>query len=251
MGFFAAVQFLTVIPLPASWTGDTRVDMRSTLWFPVVGLLIGVILALAVWLLSFVFTHQIVITLILIISAGITGMLHLDGFIDTCDGVFGNRPVEKRWMIMRDSRAGSYGIVGVVLLIVLKFALMSEINTQQLIPSMVIMSMTGRWAMVYGLFAHRYARAEGIGKSYKEGTNLTSFIVATAITAAVYGAFIPLTGYYIFIAGAAAALVAIILGLFFSRRLSGLTGDTYGALNEIAEITVLIAIVLIAKDGIL
>lgn len=251
MSFIAAIQFLTVIPVPERLHISKEAVGRSALWFPVVGLVIGVILALAVWLLSYIFTQWVTTVIMLIISAVLTGMLHLDGFTDTCDGIFGHRSVEERLRIMRDSRAGTYGIVGVVLLLLLKFTLLNTIITPYLLLLIVIMTVTGRWSIVYGIFIYSYARSEGAGKAFKEGTGWITFMGATCFTLIIYGAFIPVAGYNIFIVAAAAFLVTALFALLFSRRLSGLTGDTYGALSEISEVTVLISAVILITTGFL
>ena len=107
------------------------------------------------------------------------------------------------------------------------------------------MVVTGRWALVYGIYAYSYARPDGKGKVFKESTGWTAFMTATIITAAVYAAFIPLIGFSAFIAGAAAFIVVMASAFCFSRRFSGLTGDTYGALNEIGELMVLVVVTIL------
>ncbi len=251
MGFLAAVQFLTVIPVPGWVHLNEKAVKHSAKWFPATGLVVGAVLSVALWLFGMILPQIVAIVLMLIVSAAITGMLHLDGFIDTFDGVLGHRERQKRLAIMRDSRAGSYGIVSAILLIAAKIVMLGAIDVDALLPMVVVMTVTGRWAMVYGIFAHNYARKEGAGKIFKEGMGWQAFAGATFITLAVYGACIPVAGYSAFAAGAAAAVVTAVVALLFSRRLCGLTGDVYGALNEIAEVTVLAAAVLMTNIGLI
>jgi len=109
LSFLAAFQFLTSIPLP------------GRRYFPVVGLIIGLILAGLNWLLSLILPSAVVNALLIVVLVIITGALHLDGFVDTCDGIAGHKAVEDRWRVMHDSRAGAFGIVGVVLLLLVKY----------------------------------------------------------------------------------------------------------------------------------
>ena len=121
MKFLAALQFLTTIPLP--WRREVRPEDlgRSIGYFPLVGLIIGLILAGLNWLFSFILPPAVVNGLLIVSLAIISGALHLDGLVDTCDAIAGHKTTEDRWQIMHDSRAGGFGIVGVVLLLLVKY----------------------------------------------------------------------------------------------------------------------------------
>jgi len=183
----------------------------------------------------------------------ISGALHLDGFVDTCDGMAGHKTVEDRWKVMHDSRAGAFGIVGVVLLLLIKYVSLNSVPDNLLMATLVIMAVVSRWAMVYAIFAYPYARPSGLGKIFKQGANWSKLAVATIITLAVaigMARWASIT--YFYLVGPAIMLViwlvVIAMATYFKRKFSGLTGDTYGAINEVTEVCVLILISLLAYN---
>lgn len=150
---------------------------------------------------------------------------------------------------MRDSRAGSFGIVGVVLLLLVKYVSLNSIPAPLMMTTLIFMPIVSRWAMVYAIFTYPYARPSGMGKVFKQGTRWTGFTAATLITFVVAVALIPLfqlTGLVmIFIIWVITAAVSA----YLKRKFSGLTGDTYGAINEVAEVSVLIMVILLVRLG--
>ena len=250
MKFLTALQFLTTIPLP--WRREARPEElgRSTWAFPLVGLIIGLILVGLNWLLSLVLPSVIVNALLIVSLVVITGALHLDGFADTCDGIAGHKTAEDRWQVMHDSRAGSFGIVGVVLLLLVKYVSLSSISEPLLMmTTLVFMPMVSRWAMVYAIFVHPYARPSGLGKAVKQGTNWPRFTIATLVTflvALVLNLLFQMPGLIIMLV---VWIITVAMAAYFKSKFSGLTGDTYGAINEVAEVSVLILVVLLARLG--
>ena len=111
-------------------TGSEDVG-RSTAFFPLVGLLIGLVLAGLNWVFGLFLPPPITIGLLIVALAVVTGALHLDGFVDTCDGLAGHKTVEERWRVMHDSRAGAFGIIGVFLGIFLSvsISMMTDVQT--------------------------------------------------------------------------------------------------------------------------
>jgi len=254
VGLLVATKFLTIIPLLPR-REDSREEMgRSLVYYPVVGLFIGLILAGLNWLLNLFLPEQVVNGLLLVSLVIISGALHLDGFIDTCDGIAGHKPVEERWQVMRDSRVGAFGIVGVVLLLLVKYISLSSISNPLLMTILIMMPVISRWSIVYALFAYPYARPEGLGKSIKESANLRRFTIATVLTLALCIAAAWLTGIENFyLTGPVIILGTLLLikvsAAYFSKIFAGLTGDNYGAINEIAEVGVLIIMTLLAQNG--
>jgi cobalamin 5'-phosphate synthase/cobalamin synthase len=147
MGFWIAFQFLTVIPLP--FKKDYRAgEIGSSLpFFPIVGLLIGLLVFLVNRWLGEVFSVPVAAALTLALWVWISGALHLDGLIDTCDGLAGSTP-EKRLEIMADSHAGAYGITGAVILLLVKFAAVLSISGNWGWEAFVLAPVLGSWAMV-------------------------------------------------------------------------------------------------------
>jgi len=243
--FLAALQFLTAIPVP--WRSEAREgDLgRSAGYFPLIGLIIGLILSGLAWLFDLLLP-ALADALLLVAMVILTGAMHLDGLADTCDGIAGHKTPEERWRVMRDSRAGAFGIVGVVLLLLVKYVSLNNIPQVSLMSTLILMSVVSRWAMTYAIFAYPYARESGMGKALKQGTNWLRFTVATLITVAVAAGLARLTGLAVILV---IWLVTTLMATYFKNKFAGLTGDNYGALNEIAEVSVLIFMVLLTNFG--
>ncbi|MHC4593839.1 MAG: adenosylcobinamide-GDP ribazoletransferase, partial [Planctomycetota bacterium] len=137
--FLIALQFLTILPINIRSEVNEKDFGNSLLYFPVVGILIGLVLCTAAFLFS-VLPNLVVGVIILIISIVITGAIHLDGFADTCDGFYGSKPKDKILEIMRDSRVGTMGVVGVVCLLLLKFTLIVSIPREMLWKVLIMMA---------------------------------------------------------------------------------------------------------------
>jgi adenosylcobinamide-GDP ribazoletransferase len=240
LGLVAAIQFLTIFPVRLKVSANAL--RRSIAYFPLVGMLIGGILYGLDRLFTLAFPIILVNILLIIALASMTRALHLDGFIDTCDGLAGGHSPEERLAIMRDSRVGGFGVVGGSLLILLQYVALTIVPTEHRMAALLLMPTIARWTMVYAIFAYPYAREQGMGKIFQEGTNWPWLAIATAITLAASLALMGLDGLAVM---AAALLVALLIANFLSKRLGGLTGDTYGAINELAEVSVLILIPLI------
>ena len=128
MGFLAALRFLTIIPLP--WRREVSQEAlgRSAVYFPLVGLMIGLFLVGWHWLLGILLPRAVVDVLVMVTLVILTGALHLDGFIDTFDGIAGHKSVEERWQVMHDSRTGGIGVVAVVCLLLVKYFSLSSLG---------------------------------------------------------------------------------------------------------------------------
>jgi adenosylcobinamide-GDP ribazoletransferase len=240
LSFVAALRFLTSIPLPGKHEASPEQLGRATSYFPVVGIIIGLVLAGLNWLLGLILPGAAVSALLVATLVIITGALHLDGFADTCDGIAGHKPVEERWQVMRDSRTGAFGIVGIATLLLVKYAALNGIPPVFMAATLIFMPAVSRWAMVYALFAFKYAHREGLGTAFKQATRWPQFTGATIITLALAGALHPLfkaTGFLI-ISGTFVITTGI--AFYLKHKFSGLTGDTYGAINETTEVTTLL-----------
>ncbi len=250
MSFLAAIQLLTSIPLSLKREMTPAQLGRATAWFPLVGLIIGGILAGLNWLMGFILPASVANALLIVALVILTGAMHLDGFADTCDGIAGHKPVEERWRVMHDSRTGAFGVVGVVLLLLVKYVALNNIPTEYLTVTLVFMPVVSRWAMVYAIFTFPYARPEGLGKAYKAATRWPQFTIATVITlvlvAVVLFRWLSVIGMLVFFG---IWIFTTLLALYFKHKFAGLTGDTYGAINEVAEVITLILIVLLYTIG--
>jgi adenosylcobinamide-GDP ribazoletransferase len=244
LSFLAALQFLTSIPVRLKRELTPAQLGRATTYFPLIGLIIGVILAVLNWLLYYILPPGVINALLIVVLVILTGAMHLDGFADTCDGIAGHRTVEERWRVMRDSRTGAFGVVGVVLLLLVKYVSLNNIPSHLTTAALIFMPVVSRWAMVYVIFIYPYARPEGLGTAYKKHTRWPQFTIATAMTLALAAALIPLFWYLGFIIIFGVWMVATLLALYLKHKFAGLTGDTYGAINEVAETTALWLVVL-------
>jgi adenosylcobinamide-GDP ribazoletransferase len=244
MTFVAALRFLTIIKL--GWLRDSTTDelKRSAGWFPMVGLLIGLILAGLNWLVGFILPQAVVNVLLIVASVLITGALHLDGFLDTCDGLGSHGTPEERWRIMDDSRAGGFGAIGVAVLLLTKYVSLNSIPASLLTAALILMPVLSRWAMVYAIFAYPYAKPVGLGKTIKESTSALALVLATVFTLAIAVAtWWAWVGHFYFLGLALQAttwLLILMVAAYLKGKFGGLTGDCYGAINEVTEVWVLI-----------
>jgi adenosylcobinamide-GDP ribazoletransferase len=222
---------------------------RATVFFPLVGLIIGGVLAGLNWLFNLFLPAGVVNVLLVAALVIITGAIHLDGLADTCDGMAGHKPVEERWKIMRDSRAGAFGVVGVALVLLVKYVLLNNIPADKMTAVLLFMPVASRWAMVYAIYAFRYARPEGIGAAYKSATHWPQFVIATIFTLAMAAAFYPLFHVTGFLVIPGVWLIATGAAFYLKHKFAGLTGDSYGAINEISEVVALLAAIIICTNA--
>lgn len=240
-GFFSALQFLTVLPAPLARPEDR--PSFSLAYFPLVGLLLGAILAGLDWGLGLILPLSLVNGALIIALILLTGGLHLDGFMDTCDALPGAHSASRRLEILKDVRVGSYGVLGVLALLLAKYLALSALPASLRLPSLLLMPVLGRWAMAQAITTFPYARASGLGKSMKEGATRWSLALATLLALGISALALQGVGAA---ALAGAGLLSLLLGWHFTRRLSGLTGDTYGAINEVVEVASLVMVPLAA-----
>ncbi|CEP68678.1 Cobalamin (vitamin B12) biosynthesis CobS,cobalamin-5-phosphate synthase [Moorella glycerini] len=242
--FLTALQFLTRIRLSYG-DNSPAAFQQSVAFFPLVGLLLGIILAGAWQVLSYLVPATARAGLVLALAVFLSGGLHLDGFIDSMDGLFSGRERERILAIMKDSHVGAHGVTAVVTLLVVKYSLLTALPPGHLWlaglplpPLLVLMPVLSRWAMVPALTCFPYARKEGVGTLFQAGRGRRSLSIATLITALLSWLIMGLPGLvYLLLV----ALVSLGWCGWVRRLLGGLTGDTYGALAEITEVFILAA----------
>jgi adenosylcobinamide-GDP ribazoletransferase len=238
VAFLAALQFLTIAPPVVRRPFSPQELGRSTGFYPLVGLMIGGLLVLASSSFGYIFPDALAAALTLALWVLLSGALHLDGFLDACDGLFGGQTAELRLLIMRDERVGAFGLAGGVLLLLLKFTALSSLESP--LTALVLAPALGRWSITLALAAAPYARAEGLGLQIKNHTTWWQALLAT-LTALI--AAWMLSQWHGLILFGISALGLWLITRFVLRRLPGLTGDIYGALNELVELLVLLAVV--------
>jgi len=242
MNFLAALRFLTSIPV-----GKRIIEGKSlagsAVYFPLVGLLIGFILAGVDYGLGRVLPNLLTSAITVAVLVLLTGALHFEGFVDSCDGLFGGHTRDRRLEIMRTKNVGAYAVAGGALLLILKFAAISSLSHESTrFWVLVIFPMLSRWGMMLALSVFPYAREQGLGTAFR-GVGFALIIIAAAVTLILAGVFAGLAGALLF---ALATIVAILIGLWVTKLLGGITGDIYGAINELSEVIILIAVIGIA-----
>jgi adenosylcobinamide-GDP ribazoletransferase len=251
MRLLAAFSFLTVLPFPGRAEVRPHDIGAGLAWFPLVGLFIGAVLYSLNLGLSLVLPVALVNALLLVVMLILTGGLHIDGFMDTCDGIFCGKTPQERWQVMSDSRVGAFGVVGAVLLLLTFYAGLGSLGAAEKGLALLLIPMVGRWAMVFSLFAFPAAKRDGLGRFFQTQATGRRLAIATVITLAAAGGLLAFRGPVVLLSGSGLILavwgVTWALGKLFVRRFAGLTGDSYGAVNEISQIIVLLFFVLLPR----
>ena len=234
--FLIGLQFLTRIHIVRQTVWTAEDFGRSTRFFPLVGLVLGICYALAAWLLLYTLgMRSLTAALLLILPLLLTGGLHADGFMDTADGVFSGRERVRKLEIMKDSRVGAFGVVSFVMLMFVQFALLSDMAPLLLVPALFVMPIIGRLAMVLAVACFPYAREDGMGKTFADMADRSTVVIAALTTAVLV------------LPWGVLATAALVLGTLFAflfcrmmtNILGGVTGDVYGAATVLTETLVL------------
>ena len=242
-GLRSAIGFLTILPIAPR---DASGLASARAWFPVVGLLLGAVLAGLDLLLNAgyplitqeyqPFPPLLAASIICVVLIVLTRALHMDGFMDCCDGLLGGFNRERRLEILRDSHVGAFAVTGVVSLLLIKVGALSALPPVGRFWALLIFPCLSRWAMLLTLEMFPYARQHGIGVPFQPGGRRWQ-LVAGLVVALV--ATVALTGPAGLALLALAGGVALGIGAWASKLLGGVTGDVYGAVNEIVEAGVL------------
>lgn len=240
-----AVRFLTVVPLrPTPGADDLG---RSLAYFPLVGACLGLALAVVDVATQPVLSQPVRSAVLLGLLAAMTGALHLDGLVDSFDGLFGGHDPQRRLEIMRDSAIGSFGAVAGILVLLVQYVCLVELAGWMRLGGLLAMAALGRWAMVYATVGFPYARPEGLGVAFKGGAGRQQLVAATLFAAVVLIAALGPGGVALL---GVAWIGAWLMALYCLTRVPGLTGDLYGAINELAAALVLLALLAAQGQGV-
>ncbi len=241
-GLVAALRYLTIVPIPAA-LGRSHAPHalanfgQAASWFPVVGLGLGLFLALVQWTAAHVFPPLLTGLLTIAAWKVLTGGLHLDGLADCLDGLAG-RDAERRLAIMRDSRIGSFAAVGLVLVLLLDVAALSEIPEDWRWRVLVVAPTVARATPLVLARVFPPARLDGQGAVFQASVGRAAPVLGVALASL---ASVAMLGWAGAVATASGILAALVVGAVLTGRLGGITGDVLGAAVEIAELTVLLA----------
>ncbi len=256
----AAFRFLTTLPVPGDHDLPAADWAAGTAWYPLVGLVLGAFLAALAWALAWLWPGAVVAALVLVAWVLLTGALHLDGFVDCCDALFAPVAPERRLEILRDLHTGAFGVAGIALLLLTKYAALAVLAVLAApailaepavwLP-LILIPTTARWGMTATVVLYPYARSEpGLGARAKTGAGAMQLATATtitlAVTAAIWWAGLHWGALVIVVVIAATMLLA---AQWIRSRIGGLTGDAYGALCELGEAAGLLAASALAFRG--
>ncbi|MGI1658667.1 MAG: adenosylcobinamide-GDP ribazoletransferase [Desulfitobacterium sp.] len=233
-----ALTFLTRIPLPQPTNVTSEEFTLSQHYYPLVGLILGGVLWASLTLLLPFYPPLITAALVLILELILTGGIHLDGFMDSMDGLLSARPPERMLEIMKDSHVGAFGALSAIAYLLLKFTLLVELcslGSALALLLVLFMPIIARWIFLIGVYFFPYAREKGLGKGFHESSRNTKWVF--------FGQgllLLLLTYYFLHWSGIAGFVLATLGILFFTRKVSrllgGLTGDLYGASIELSEL---------------
>lgn len=245
--FLLMIQFLTTIPLKADLNATSEDYGKGLVFAPLVGLLIGSVLAAVCYALNFVFPIQVSAVLVMVVYILLTGGLHLDGLGDTFDGLFSNRPKEKILEIMRDSRVGTNAVLAIGCILLLNVSLLGGMNMGLLLKALLLMPVAGRAGSLIGSGASTYARSgEGLGKSFIDFCGATEVFVGLIVYMLI---FLGIEGAKGLLPAAFPPVTAFLLVKLFSRKIGGATGDILGAVCELNQTLFLVTIYMLRTMG--
>jgi adenosylcobinamide-GDP ribazoletransferase len=234
--FFAAFRFLTIIPVHWQADQDSEYFRESLPYFPLLGALIGVCVGILTLFLRSFFPGTIVAVSVLILLAGVSGCLHLDGLADTADGFFSSRPRERILAIMKDSRTGAMGVIAIVMVLLVKFAALVSLPAPVFLKTAFLMPIAGRCAIVLSMAILPYAREEGgLGSLFYTG-NCRMSVVWCLLSLIVLFPFAGLRTMLILFFTMIA--VVLLFSAWCRSKIGGATGDTLGAVCELTEMAV-------------
>ena len=229
-----AIGYFTRLPIPR-WVGYSDRQLNDALrYFPLVGILVGLFTG-AVFLLALeVLPQPIAVLLAMLAGILLTGAFHEDGLADTCDGFGGGRDRVQILAIMKDSRVGSYGVLGLALGLLLKFTALAALRAEAFLVISTAAHAFSRCMAVSLIYTQRYVREDDSARAKPAAQNLS----LGAFACAALFSFVPLV--WLGDGAAAAAAVAIVMRMvaanYFYRRIGGFTGDCLGAVQQVSEI---------------
>lgn len=217
---------------------------KSTRYFPLIGMLVGVVTAFSFFAASQVFPVSLSLVLAMAVSVLFTGAFHEDGFADFCDGFGGGHTKERILEIMKDSRIGTYGTIGLMLMLGTKYASLMQIDEARIPFILIAGNAFSRVFPVLLIYTADYARLDATSKTKPVGKadSVFSLIFALATGSSLL---VFLQWHEIIITVVLLTVVFLLFRMYIIKRLEGYTGDVLGALQQISE--VLFYLVIAAK----
>ncbi len=239
--FLTAVQFFTRLPVPR-WVGHSSAQLNdASRYFPLVGLLIGLICAAKLYVANQVFPFTIAVALSMLAGILATGAFHEDGLADSCDGFGGGWEKPQVLLIMKDSRLGTDGAVGLGAALGLKFLALCTLPLTAAMAAIIVAHGFSRFLAVTVIFTQSYVRDDDTARAKPAAQSISSTGI---LFAALFGlapvaalAFLPFFSWFALILMVAACVAARAwLGRYFVKRIGGYTGDCLGFMQQVTEI---------------
>ncbi|KFF13051.1 cobalamin biosynthesis protein CobS [Chryseobacterium soli] len=248
--FATALMFFTRIPVPFKIPYSSDIMNRSQKYFSWVGLVVGVINAVILYLSFQLFGLEIAIVLMMASSVLLTGAFHEDGFTDVCDSFGGGYGKEKILTIMKDSRVGAYGAIGIVLLLALKFfsiQVLGHINLLETLSVIVLAHSSSRFISGTMIYTHQYvtdidaSKSKPLANKPLDRTSLMVGFLSVIIPLIIIQDWrlIPALGF--------AYIGKIYLGWYFKKHIGGYTGDCLGTVQQVCEVLFYLGTIIVWK----
>ena len=269
MGFWSALAFLSRLPVPEEAHLAPIDQPRVAGWFGAAGLALGLLTALVAEAAMMLLGPWVGAGVAVAAGVLMTGALHEDALADVCDAFFAKRDREKMLDIMKDSRIGSFGAIGLICLLGLKYAGLAGVGgittsghalyaviltkhsiplsplSVNVIPALLVMPVMGRWSQVFAAALSPYARSKsGTGSFIVEDTTARHMLCASLLPLCLLWFFYALMGFVIF---AIIGIFALMWIWYIKKKIGGITGDTLGATNEMVELMFLLSLIAILK----
>ncbi len=242
--FLAALSFLTIFPVTKSRDMEVEVFAKSLLFFPLIGLITGCFVSLIIWLFHYFLPSGLLCFFAVLFLGMVSGFFHYDGLADTADGFFSARKKEEILQIMRDSRIGTMGVIGLIFIIAGKYICLYELDREFFYPALICTPFAGRCSIAVQMKFLDYARKKdgGLGTLFYSKYVNRSFGYVAVFSFLVLVVFFHLKSFYVL------SLLTVVLFLYVQvcrKIIGGATGDTLGAGCEIVEFAFLFSMVLV------
>lgn len=241
--FWHSLMFFTRIPVPKHIVYSAEKMQFSTAYLPLTGLVVGCFGALVFWLSDTYIDTTIAAVLSTVATVWLTGAFHEDGFADLCDGFGGGYTKEKVLEIMKDSRSGAYGVVGTVLILLLKVSALVKIGSLSLIAIPVAHTLSRITPVIISYFWLYVRPDDGTSKSKDTARKLPIGYMWLAFVSSIIPLFF-MPAFWYFVLIPVVLVVSWVLGSWFKRRIGGYAGDCLGASQQLSEVVIYLTIII-------
>lgn len=244
--FFTALQMFTRLPAPR-WVGFAEEWLPAAVrYFPAIGVVVSAVCIAVFWITAIVLPQPLAVLLSMAAGIYLTGAFHEDGFADVCDGFGGGRQASQVVDIMRDSRVGAYGVVGVVLLMATKAVSLTWLSAAQVMAALLVAHPASRCLAAALIWRMDYVGDQGKAHFLVRRISTTAFWVsatAAILPIAVCVVMTWLTWKALLVAMLCGIIATVFLGRMFFRRIGGYTGDCLGAVQQLSEVAIYLGLV--------